>query len=271
MVYMLPVGNALRVQTPYDASFVQAIKSLPASERKFDPATKAWMVDAKHGPQVAGWLQQYFGVRVAVPQVATIQKMETVILEARYIGTTKERGDGSPSAFGWCNGEWSIILPESVLKAWFLEPENAPKEARTLYNVLGIGETEADLRTPYRRLAKQWHPDVCREPDAAEQFKAIQHAYEILSDPRMRAKYDAGLKLERSLPGKVKAKNFQNLDVTGYRAPLRCGLIMAEAVTSLGRWKITKILQWEDITDSAGRTLVTSWPAGAKTFTETWI
>lgn len=272
MVNLTVVGDALCVTSPYNRDFVDAIKSLPPGERKFDASTKRWMVDARHGAQVAQWLAQYYGARVTVPAVATSAKTETTILECRYIGATKDRGDGKPSASGWAGGDWSVVLPEDVLKAWFLEPENTPAEARTLYNVLGAGE-QADpqtLKGLYRRLAKQWHPDVCREPNANEQMRAIQHAYDILSNPQLRARYDAGLRLERSLPKKINSANFMQTDM-GYRSPLRCGLLMVEATRRLGRWNVSKILGWEDIVDARGRTLVTSWRLGDKTFTEEWL
>ena len=44
----------------------------------------------------------------------------------------------------------------------------------------------------YRRLAAKYHPDVNGAPDAAEQMKQINAAYDVLSDPRRRAAYDAG-------------------------------------------------------------------------------
>jgi curved DNA-binding protein len=64
------------------------------------------------------------------------------------------------------------------------------------YKILGVArDASADqIKAAYRALARQWHPDTCRGSDkqAAEQkFKAISEAYEVLSDPQQRAKYDA--------------------------------------------------------------------------------
>ncbi|MSP12006.1 MAG: molecular chaperone DnaJ [Chloroflexi bacterium] len=65
-------------------------------------------------------------------------------------------------------------------------------ENHDFYNVLGV-DRQADLETikkAYRRLARQFHPDVNKEADAESRFKEISAAYEILSDPQKRAAYD---------------------------------------------------------------------------------
>jgi molecular chaperone DnaJ len=65
--------------------------------------------------------------------------------------------------------------------------------ARDLYDVLGVRRdaSEDDIRKAYRRLARELHPDVNADPAAEERFKEISGAYEILSDPERRARYDA--------------------------------------------------------------------------------
>lgn len=62
------------------------------------------------------------------------------------------------------------------------------------YAVLGIppNATPEDIKRAYRALVRQWHPDVNPDPSAADRFREIQHAYEVLSDPSRRAAYDAG-------------------------------------------------------------------------------
>ncbi|AZR73174.1 molecular chaperone DnaJ [Anoxybacter fermentans] len=64
---------------------------------------------------------------------------------------------------------------------------------RDYYEVLGVSR-DADIKEikkAYRRLAKKYHPDLNKnDPDAAEKFKEVREAYEVLSDPDKRARYD---------------------------------------------------------------------------------
>lgn len=70
----------------------------------------------------------------------------------------------------------------------------AVSEKRDYYEVLGVTKesTPEDIKKAYRTLAKKYHPDVSTEPkDVAEaKFKEISEAYEVLSDPEKKARYD---------------------------------------------------------------------------------
>ena len=63
---------------------------------------------------------------------------------------------------------------------------------RDYYEVLGVSKNASDdeIKKAYRSLAKKYHPDVCKEPDAEEKFKEVQEAYDVLSDPQKREQYN---------------------------------------------------------------------------------
>jgi len=63
---------------------------------------------------------------------------------------------------------------------------------RDLYEVLGVqrGASDAEIKRAFRKLAQQWHPDINKDPDAPERFKEASEAYQILSDPERRQRYD---------------------------------------------------------------------------------
>jgi molecular chaperone DnaJ len=64
--------------------------------------------------------------------------------------------------------------------------------ARDYYEVLGVARNadQDELKRAYRRLARKYHPDVNKDPGAEETFKEINRAYEVLSEPEIRARYD---------------------------------------------------------------------------------
>jgi len=64
--------------------------------------------------------------------------------------------------------------------------------AKSLYATLEVSEnaSEAEIKKAYRKLARQYHPDVNKESNAEEKFKEINAAYEILSDKKKKQQYD---------------------------------------------------------------------------------
>ncbi|KAB5563812.1 hypothetical protein DKX38_003866 [Salix brachista] len=106
------------------------------------------------------------------------------------------------------------------------------------YATLGIPKsaTSKEIKAAYRRLARQYHPDVNKEPGATEKFKEISAAYEVLSDDKKRALYDqygeAGVKSTVGGPSSAYTTNpfdlfetffgssmsgFPGMDQTGFR------------------------------------------------------
>ncbi len=60
------------------------------------------------------------------------------------------------------------------------------------YQILGVSRDcdQQEIKQAYRRLARRYHPDVCKDDGAEEHFKQISQAYAVLSDPQKRRKYD---------------------------------------------------------------------------------
>lgn len=63
---------------------------------------------------------------------------------------------------------------------------------KDLYETLGVSKTatDAEIKSAFRKKAKEYHPDINKDPGAADKFKEISEAYSILSDPTKRKQYD---------------------------------------------------------------------------------
>src|SRR5438270_13572010 len=66
-------------------------------------------------------------------------------------------------------------------------------EPREFYEALGVSRTATpeEIQRAYRTLARTYHPDVNKDPRAEERFKEVSEAYDVLSDPETRRRYDA--------------------------------------------------------------------------------
>ncbi|TMR99609.1 hypothetical protein EJK15_06950 [Nonomuraea basaltis] len=74
-------------------------------------------------------------------------------------------------------------------------PPRSPRAtpaAGELYERLGVARTatQQEIKSAYRRLARELHPDVNPDPAVAERFKRVTEAYDVLSNPGRRATYD---------------------------------------------------------------------------------
>lgn len=269
-VAITAVSGGYEIKSPFNPSFIEALKTkVPSYARSFDKSNKTWTVEPEFIQPVADLLNQHYRTIVVVPEPnkAVVKICETLRIE--YIGACKITGRGY-EANAFCNGQWSVVFPEDVLRPWFESGQSGLPD--TLYSLLGVTQ-EADAKTiksKYRQLARQWHPDVCKEEGARERFERYQQAYELLSDETARRKYDVGLMFSSRAKERPVLKAWQKGE-SGYRSPLRCGLVTVEANLVGNRKRVTKILQWDDIVNADGLVMVTSWPFGAKMFQIDWV
>jgi curved DNA-binding protein len=66
------------------------------------------------------------------------------------------------------------------------------RAGKDFYEILGVSKTATpdEIQRSYRKLARTYHPDINKSPDAEERFKEISEAYDVLSDPDQRRRYD---------------------------------------------------------------------------------
>jgi curved DNA-binding protein len=95
---------------------------------------------------------------------------------------------------------------------------------RDFYQILGVPReaSQDDVQRAYRRLARSLHPDVNKDPAAEERFKDVSEAYDVLSDPQTRRRYDAFGPDFRQVPEDVDAETWRRAQA-GARATAGAG------------------------------------------------
>jgi curved DNA-binding protein len=108
---------------------------------------------------------------------------------------------------------------------------------RDFYEVLGVSRSASqdEIQRAYRKLARTYHPDVNKDPQAEERFKDVSEAYDVLSDPDLRRRYDAFGPDFRRVPDDVDPQMWRRAGAgaAGARAGARAG---AGAARGRGGW-----------------------------------
>lgn len=263
-VFVSLADNSIACGLPYNPTMLNAFKRLiPSEDRKWDGKAKMWLIDPAYIDDVVALAVQY-GYIVNRSGLSGVTGSGPRVLRAVwrmiYVGNVKDRGQGVQTASGMSNiGQWLYTLPYSVLTEWFGVRAD-PTLAENYYDVLGVKRRadEMEIKKAYRRLVRQWHPDVCAERNAAQVFQAIQQAYETLSNPSVRGRYDFGLQLEDKTDKGKATMGYHPV----WNPPLRCGDIDADAVQKVSGFHLTKIHSWNDITNDQGQTMVSTWKMG---------
>src|SRR6201990_3287698 len=92
--------------------------------------------------------------------------------------------------------------------------------SRDFYETLGVPRDvgREELQRAYRKLARTYHPDINKDPGAEERFKDISEAYDVLSDPEQRRRYDAFGPDFRQVPPDVDPQTWARARAGGGRA-----------------------------------------------------
>jgi len=163
--------------------------------------------------------------------------------------------------------------PDFLIGQWELKAVRKNGK-RDYYEVLGVsrGATEDEIRKAFRKLARQYHPDVNPDEEAGERFKEINEAYEVLTDPQKRNVYDQyGHDGLNGFPGAGPAGGFDPFGFSdifdtffGYRttssarrgpqpgSDLRCDLTIEFEEAVFGSEKELEIPRWEACPTCAG-------------------
>jgi len=275
--------GAYVVNMPKDQRVIDLWKTrIGSAFRKFQPnLNNGWLFDPCVIEIVCQTLEEVYGGKIKRPDPIgrTQPEIETRIFPVEYVGSCHQRPlnpQGRSETYWSAYGaiapkQWMIEFPEDTLKKFFGATVEIGKQShQTLYQVLLVPETSdfQAIKSAYRRLARQWHPDVCAEPDAHERFIHIQDAYDTLCDPIRRNKYDAGLYFERQGP----SDPIEFPQVWGYRSPLTSGLITVKGIQTvvMTRFLVHEILTWEDLRNNKDQVAISSWRAGQETYQIIW-
>lgn len=262
-------SGGLKVKTPYNAEFVAELKGrIPGTHRRWDGPSKCWLVAGAYEAELKELIDRCYGGDVQMPVIiAAAAELKEITFQADYIGSCRDGNAASVHS----GGNWSAKIPEKVLRAWFKQAAEVGA-ASTFYGLLGVDQKALpiDIKKAYKRAARQWHPDICREPEGPEMFRKVKEAFDVLNDPMQRARYNAGLAFEAmARVGGGYRFGGKPSKYANYIPMLRCGILRVRATQELGGLMVQEILEWGDITNDTGQTMVSFWADDS--FSIAWV
>ena len=253
------VDNILEVKFPRfpNINIINKIKALPYDKRAWSREEDCWKIDAS----LVDSLSDILGFSVKVERNKLGSENQRTTLDLHFISQPIRRVGGDVYSCGFHDQKFIAVLELSVLEEWY---KWRPCDV-TLYTSLCIERTASqdEIKKAYRRVARQWHPDVVGESEkevAHNMFIMINRAYEILSNDIKRRKYDAALLM---LPKPDKEEQPMRF------LPYRCGRLVCDAEVS-AKIKVTKIYKWDDITNDQGQIMCATWKKGDATYETIW-
>lgn len=240
------------IRFAYNETVIAWLKtSIPKGQRSWDPDKKQWVLNDDAYVQFT----KEFPDLKHISEVVNNDNAETQEFYLEYIGRPKYTFTNQRvMSYGWKDQKIVLGITIEAFQKWF--------RVGTLYQQLGIREViqdQSEIRKAYLRLARQWHPDVCREPNAQEEFLKIKKMYDILSNPQKKKKYDLGLKLFGAAE--------KSIIQPGMPIPMRCGILTGKIEMSPHK-TLVDISSWKDITKDSS-ILVSTWRG--ETYSTEWI
>ena len=287
-------GNgSLRWTSTYDAAMVAEFKSrVPAHFRAWEPAAGSWLIDPSVAVTVAGLVQTFLGVDMAIPPLGAAAAVKQVrLLRVLYIGQAKWRRDNSYTASAYVEdeqgrGRWGLVLPVGVMRAYFeggLADLFADIAVDDEWSLLGLDRTkaarytDAEIKAAARKAKALAHPDRHGSTrEAHEYFLKVQEAGDILSEPFGRhISITAADEAEKDRAAKL--SDYARAGRISYTyappATARTGWFLVEGAPLLGdrQFLVSKIVRAEEIVDDFGRVLAARINRGERTPTPYWV
>jgi molecular chaperone DnaJ len=109
--------------------------------------------------------------------------------------------------------------------------------SKNLYDVLGVGKSASDdeIKKAYRQLAKKWHPDLNKSPEAKAKFQEISEAYDVLSDSNKKSHYDATGSTSDNGFGGFNHQDFSNMNFGGMNFNFGSDMDLNDLINNLFR------------------------------------